>query len=294
MPLEQGGRADKKGNQYEINCIIYEILKILDEINYSIVVEALGIDEIGTDILVTTFEGIKEHQQCKARNASKKSWEISDLRARNILSAWKVQLDRNDNRKVSLVSPMDCTFLVDLNDRANNTSGKVEDFYAVQILESDKKFQNFYKNFCTEMGLNYEKDRDILKSIDYLKRINYKRLSENEIQERINQSIRFLFISKKDIVYNALVSLVVTKDILGKEITQSMLYDYFKNQKIEFRLRDNDDRIAPRVNEINQEYRETFKPLQEGLIDRKEFGSCIESIENEKSFIMYRSNFKLL
>ncbi len=286
MPLEQGGRADKKGNQYEINCIIYEILKILDEINYSIVVEALGIDEIGTDILVTTFEGIKEHQQCKARNASKKSWEISDLRARNILSAWKVQLDRNDNRKVSLVSPMDCTFLVDLNDRANNTSGKVEDFYAVQILESDKKFQNFYKNFCTEMGLNYEKDRDILKSIDYLKRINYKRLSENEIQERINQSIRFLFISKKDIVYNALVSLVVTKDILGKEITQSMLYDYFKNQKIEFRLRDNDDRIAPRVNEINQEYRETFKPLQEGLIDRKEFGRCIESIENEKSFII--------
>lgn len=27
MPLEKGGRADKKGNQYEINCIIYEILK---------------------------------------------------------------------------------------------------------------------------------------------------------------------------------------------------------------------------------------------------------------------------
>ena len=35
MPLEKGGRADKKGNQYEINCIIYEILKILDEINMS-------------------------------------------------------------------------------------------------------------------------------------------------------------------------------------------------------------------------------------------------------------------
>lgn len=78
MPFEKGGRSDKKGNQYEINCIIYEILKILDEKNYSIVVEALGVDEIGTDILVTTFNGIKEHQQRKARNASKKSWEISD------------------------------------------------------------------------------------------------------------------------------------------------------------------------------------------------------------------------
>ena len=26
MPLEIGGRADKQGNKYEINCIIYEML----------------------------------------------------------------------------------------------------------------------------------------------------------------------------------------------------------------------------------------------------------------------------
>ncbi len=286
MPLEKGGRADKKGNQYEINCIIYEILKILDEINYSIIIEALGIDEIGTDILVTTFDGIKEHQQCKARNASKKSWEISDLRTRNILSAWKTQLNRDDNRNVALVSPMECSFLVDLNDRAHNTSGKAEDFCAVQIMKSSKEFQNFYKDFCTGMGLNYEKDTDIIKSIDYLRRINYKPMPEYTLRELINQSIQFLFISEKDVVYNALVSLVVTKDILGKEINQSLLYDYFKIQKIELRLRDNDDRIVPRVNEINQEYRETFKPLQEGLIERKEFGRCIKLIENEKSFII--------
>ena len=286
MPFEKGGRADKKGNQYEINCIIFEMLKILHETNYSIVVEALGKDEVGTDILVTTFEGIKEHQQCKARNASKKSWEISDLKARNILSAWKMQLNRDNNRQVALVSPMDCSFLVDLNDRAHNTSGKAEDFYTIQILKSDKKFQNFYKSFCIEMGLNSEEDTDILKSIDYLKRIYYRRMSEYEIREHISQSIQFLFRSEKNIVYNALVSMVVTKDILGKEITQSVLYEYFKNQKIELCLRDNDNRIAPRIYEINQEYRETFKPLQEGLIDRKEFGICIDAIENEKQIII--------
>lgn len=106
------------------------------------------------------------------------------------------------------------------------------------------------------------------------------------LAETAYKGIQFLFISEKDVVYNALVSLVVTEDILGKEITQSLLYDYFRNQKIELRLRDNDDRIVPRVNEINQEYRETFKPLQEGLIERKEFGRCIELIENEKSFII--------
>ena len=89
MPFEKGGRADKQGNSYEINCIIYEMLKVLNEINYSVIIEALGEDEIGTDILVTTSEGQKEHQQCKARNASKESWDIYDLKIKNILSAWK-------------------------------------------------------------------------------------------------------------------------------------------------------------------------------------------------------------
>lgn len=133
-------------------------------------------------------------------------------------------MNRDDNRNVALVSPMECSFLVDLNDRANNTSGKAEDFYAVQIMKSGKEFQDFYKDFCAEMCLNYEKDTDIIKSIDYLRRINYKPMPEYTLRELINQSIQFLFISEKDVVYNALVSLVVTKDILGKEITQSFCY----------------------------------------------------------------------
>lgn len=33
MPYEKGGRADKKGNKYEINCIVYELLKVLDTTN---------------------------------------------------------------------------------------------------------------------------------------------------------------------------------------------------------------------------------------------------------------------
>ena len=114
MPYEKGGRADKKGNKYEINCIVYDLLKVLDGSNYSVVIEALGEDEKGTDILVTNHEGKKEHQQCKARNGSSDNWTISDLKARKIFNAWKIQLDRECDRKVALVSPMTCSFLVDL------------------------------------------------------------------------------------------------------------------------------------------------------------------------------------
>ena len=189
MPFEKGGRADKQGNRYEIHCIIYEILKILNETNYSVVIEALGVDEVGTDILVTTFDGEKEHQQCKARNASKEYWGILDLKGKGIFSTWKTQLNRDNNRRVSLVSPIAFSFLVDLHNRSCNTSGKAEDFYDIQIMKSSKEFQKFYKDFCVEMDLNNEKEVDVLKSIDYLKRIFYKQISEYELQERINQNI---------------------------------------------------------------------------------------------------------
>ena len=128
MPFEKGGRADKQGNKYEKDCIIYEMIKVLNERNYSVVIEPLGMNEVGTDILVTTSDGKKEHQQCKARNSSKEHWDASDLKARNIFRVWKFQLDRDEERKVALVSPMVCTNLEDLCKRAKNTSGKAEDF----------------------------------------------------------------------------------------------------------------------------------------------------------------------
>lgn len=286
MPLEIGGRADKQGNKYEINCIIYEMLKVLDETNYSVTIEALGTDEIGTDILVTTFDGLKEHQQCKARNASKEYWNFSDLKLKDIFSTWKIQLNRDNDRRVSLVSPMACSFLFDLHNRACNTSGKAEDFYSAQITKSSKEFHKFYKSFCAEMDLDCDKSVDVLKSINYLKRIFYKQISEYELQERINQNIQYLFSSKQKEVYNALLSFVVVENILGKEITQTVLCDYFIKQGIVLRLKDGNKRIALRIKEINQEYRENFRTLLGGLIHREEFDDCIKVIENEKSAII--------
>lgn len=286
MPYEKGGRADKKGNRYEINCIVYELLKVLDGSNYSVVIEALGEVEIGTDILVTNHEGKKEHQQCKARNGSSDTWTISDLKARDIFNVWKTQLDRDCDRIVALVSPMTCHFLVDLNDRANNTSGRADEFYNFQIMKSSKNFQNFYRNLCEEMNIEIGNEIGILKSIDYLKRIYYKQISEYEIQELINQSIQYQFSSPKSIVYDILVSMIVSKDILGKELTQVVLVNYIEKKNIKFQLREDDGRIVFRIKELNQEYRESFRTLQEGLIHRKEFDDCIKDTMDGKGVVI--------
>ena len=98
-------------------------------------------------------------------------------------------------------------------------------------MKSSTEFQKFYKSFCAAMDLNSEKEIDVLKSIDYLKRIFYKQISEYELQERINQNIQYLFSSEPQIVYNALLSFVTVENILGKKITQPILTDYFIKQK---------------------------------------------------------------
>jgi len=286
MPLEKGGRADKAGNRYEINCIIYELLKVLDETNYSIVIEALGENEIGTDILVTNIYGIKEHQQCKVRNASKEYWEISDLKARSILNTWNYQLNRDRNRQVALVSPIGCSFLVDLHDRASNTNGNARDFYEIQIQGNSEAFCKFYRNFCIEMNLDISEENDILKSMDLLKRIHFKQMSEYSIRESIYQKIEFYFCADRKMVYSTLISFIIDGDIWGKEITAPELLDYLTAQHIELRLMDGDKRVIPQINAINQEYRASFKPLQEGLIHRSEFEKCVDAIKNEQALII--------
>lgn len=286
MPLEIGGRADKMGNRYEIRCIIYEMLKVLREVNYSIVIEALGDDEVGTDILITDLSGKKEHQQCKVRNASKEFWSISDLSTRNILNTWKKQLERDGSRTVALVSAVGCTHIVDLHDRAINSTNNPNDFYEYQIKTASKEFQDSYTEFCKGMGLVISENIDVAKSVDYMRRINFKQMSEYTLQECISQEIGYYFATDKESVYSAFVSLVVDSDIYAKEITALELREYFIKQGIRMRLLDGDKRIIPQVELINKEYRGSFRSLKEGLINRNEFAECIETINNEQSFVI--------
>ncbi len=287
MPLEKGGRADKAGNRYEINWVIYQLLNIIDEKIYSVTLEVLGEDEKGTDLLIVSNEGIKEHQQCKARNASKDVWEFSDLKVKNVFKNWKTHLDRDATRCVSLISPVSCSYLVDLNDRANNTNGIADVFYDYQINNSSKEFSRFYYSYCNEMGLNNSNYIDVAKSIDYLKRSFYKQVSEYEMNEWTKQKINHLFVTNESIVYSLLVSLIVMGDILGKEITVTFLNNYFIREGIVYRSINLDTRIYPRISELNKEFQELFFPLKGGYIKRKETQKCLDFIDVEKSIIIH-------
>ncbi len=286
MPLENGGRSDKIGNLYEINCIIYELLKVIREDNYSVTIEALGEDEKGTDILVKKFDGRIEHQQCKARNASKIEWSFYDLQSKNIIKNWEYQLNRDENRCVAMVSHITCSYLADLHNRAVNTNDKFEDFYDNQIKESDGKFVGFYKKLCKAFGLDISIPADVRKSVGYLRRISFNQMSEYSLKEHINNMIDRYFSTPKDTTYDILVSYVVTGDILGKEITGAVLSDFLQSKDIKFRLRDNDPRVFPQIKKLNNQYRSVYRLLQGTLIERTEFAKCIEAIQNGDNLII--------
>ena len=286
MPLEKGGRADKFGNRYETKCIIYELLKVLREENYSVTIESLGIDEVGTDILVCKNDRSIEHQQCKVRNASKESWSISDLNSRNIFRAWLKQLSRDNHRTVAIVSPIGCSFLVDLNDRAKNTNEKTEYFYEYQIKGSDPKFIRAYESFCEYMELDCSDPKDVKKSVDYLKRIRFYHLSEEFFRRSNEAMIKFMFSSEYRTVYNEMIRFVVEEDILGKEITAVRLRRYLQEHSINFRSMDNDSIILQRVEMLNKEFSSGFTPWKEVLICRPEFKECINAVENERHLII--------
>ncbi|MGG7176390.1 hypothetical protein ACQPU1_02275 [Clostridium paraputrificum] len=286
MPYEVGGRADKSGNRYEIKCVIYQMLKLLEEKIYSVTLEALGEDEQGVDIWIDYLDGSREGQQCKGRNGSSESWTISSMKAHDIFVNWKMQLDRNEKNKVALVSPLSCSLIIDLINRANNTDGDYEHFYNNQICKS-QKIKKAYTGYAEAMELNIEDKKDIIKSIDYLKRTFYRQEPDFQLKEFILDKIRYLLIGDEDRIYDTLVSIIIDEDILGKQITNTFLCELLRSKDIELKNLALDKRIAPRIDELNDEFRKFFLPIKDRLIERKEFDSCRKIIDSGESMIIH-------
>lgn len=286
MPYEKGGRADKAGNTYEKRWVIYQMLKVINEELYSVELEAIGEDEKGMDLWVTYPDGSREGQQCKGRNGSKAEWDISSLKSRNIIKNWKKQLDRCNSNMVSLVSPLSCPNLIDLIDRARNTNNNPNDFLEYQIKNSNEEFIKFFNSYCSELNLNPEVDKDLCKIINYLSRTIYNAFPDSSLKDIIYEKINCLFIGDKNDIYRCFEDLILEGNILGKPVTNSYLLEYLKKNKIQFRNLSLDTRIAPRIEELNNEYKETFIPINEKLINRNEFKTCIDNIKDGKSIVI--------
>ena len=287
MPHEAGGRADKRGNRFEVRWVIYQLLKVLEEKLDYVILEALGDDEKGVDIWTGQKNGSREGQQCKGRNGSQEHWNYGTANAKGIFSKWKYQLDRDKSNTVALVSPLSFTLLEDLIERAKNTGKNPNDFYDSQILNASKEFVDFFNNFCKAMDIDPGQELDLIKCIAYLNRMSYRQFPDTELRELILAKISYLLVGDEEKIYDTFMAWIVDGNILGKTIDQSVLYAFLKEKNIKFKNLAADERIMPRLEELNQEYKTAFMPLDNGLIMRKEFSICREAIASGDSLIIH-------
>lgn len=145
MPFELGGIADKLGNRYEGRWLATQLLSLLDEKILSVTVEAIGDDERGVDLWIVQKNGVRQAHQCKARNASKEFWDISDLAGRGVLANLQYQLDRDLDHEIFFVSSVGSELFKYLCDFARRSADNPTLFYQEKVLKGSRKLQSCFQ-----------------------------------------------------------------------------------------------------------------------------------------------------
>ncbi|MCH5280925.1 MAG: hypothetical protein J1E61_05600 [Lachnospiraceae bacterium] len=290
MAYEIGGRADKYGNRFEYNWTIGKLLDVLNEKISYVIIEAIGDDEKGVDLWIGNKDGSREGQQCKGRAGSEDYWTYSSVNEKGIFINWKTQLERNESNWVSLVSPLPFTLFEDLLQRARDTDiANPKCFYNFQIKKSGAKTVTLFHQYCGVMGLDYTKQEDLQKAINYLSRTNLRQVADSQLKELLLEKINLLFIGNADDIYAKFLEYILTEDIYGKPIDVLLLTSFCNSSGLVFRNLTNDDRILPAINSLNDEYKDSFRSLSIGLIEREEAAICIQGISQGDSVIIHGS-----
>ena len=287
MAYEIGGRADKYGNRFEINWTIRKLLEVIEEKIESVTIETIGDDEKGADLWITYRDGARESQQCKGRNGSFEYWDYGSINSKNIWKTWAYQLERSSSVSVSLVSPLNCTLLEDIANRARTNGQDPNLFYNEQIMKSGTDTRRFFKNACGALGLDLELEEDIRRALSFFSRIFMRQVTDGEMKNENLAKISSLFIGNPETVYRIFIDYILNEDVYGKTLDISVLGSFLKAQNVEYRNLANDNRIWPTIIRLNEEYRQVFKPFSCGFVERDETEKCLELIQDGVSVVIH-------
>lgn len=289
MPFESGGLADKFGNRYEGRWVVSQLLSLLEEKIQSVTIEAIGDDEQGVDLWIVQHYGVRQAQQCKARNASNEYWSISDLISRGVLNKIRFQLDRDPNHEFAFVSSVGSEVFKDICEFARRSNNDADVLYQEKILKAGKEVQTCFRQVCNFFSLDLGKKADLKQVFDYLKRIYiYVYPDDQATWQRLLDTTGYLLIGDSETVVATLLTYAENKDRLGSPIYADELRNYLSGHGIHPKRLEHDDRIAPAIQELQVQFIDSIRPL---LIDgtplnRSETSRLIEAIEAGKNIIL--------
>jgi len=287
VSFEKGGRSDKLGNRYEGRWVVKQLLALVKEEIKSVLLEAIGDDEQGVDLWISKNDNTRQCHQCKARNGSNDSWSISVLRKRDVLKYIKTQLDSNPDVTYYFISAVPFGNFRDLCFKARNNNGSGESFYQHQIANSSET-NKLFSEFLKALQLDISNTHDVRIAMLYLRRIEFICYQDDiGAKSDLIETIRRLFIGDAESIYALLAEFAVENDYLGKEIIANVLINYLLQRGYRLRNLSQDERISPRILELNNDFKTYFSPIEDIFIQRDEIEKCITHILDGKSIILH-------
>ena len=287
MALEAGGYAEKLGNRYEANWVALQLLRLLEEKITWIVVEPIGDDEVGVDVIIGIDQDHTEHHQCKVGVGYNELWTLSQLNESKIFRNALFQIERNIEKQIvtefHLVSPLSSKKMSDLSDSALNSNMNPNDFMEYQIKVSKEREKNFTA-ICNYLGLNIADPSDIKRAIYFLQKFKVtpyiiNRYTQSELEDKASA----LFSDEPVKLLSFLKNYPVEFKKLRKKITLSELLTDLKTSGFEQRIVPDDHRISTVLDTLSTEFEESIKPflISNTLIRRNELNAIINSIQHK-------------
>jgi len=290
MPFESGGMSDKLGNRYEGRWVAHQLLSLLDEKVHSVTIEAIGDDERGVDLWVQQNDGTREAQQCKARNASKEYWSVADFANRGVLENLQFQLNRDPSYKFVFISSVGSGTFNDICEYSRRSDDNPELFYKAKILQAGNDVQKCFRGFCEALSLDPENEINLNQIFNYLKRTHIQVKSDDQgAYKYLLERIDYLLVgASEEVILSVLLTYAENKDRLGSPIYVDELRNYLIQQNIHPRRLDQDTRITPVIQELQNQFEDSIKPylISGTTIKRSETDRLIKSIEDGKKVIL--------
>lgn len=280
MSLERGGKADKDGNRYEYEWILYNVLEVINNDIQSFIWEPIGPDADGVDVTVITNHN--DYQQCKASNGDRDYWRLSDLMSNKILDRWKSRLSENAHNEVSLVSPLTFKGLSDLITRARNSNNIGTDFYEYQIekagIETKKLFDEIFRIFT---GLLEEvSEEDYNQVLSFLKRMNIRTYSWEGLHEFNLMRIENLFLTNREEVYRCLLKCILDRNNYSHKIDANTIKKWLELDSLQLRNLRSDGQTIGKVMALNEQFKDKFLFWSRGFIDRDCYHDCLKKLND--------------
>lgn len=280
MASEAGGFAEKIGHRYEANWIAYQLLLLLEEKVNWVIVEPIGNDEVGVDVVAELKDGKKIYYQCKIGAGNSEYWTLPKLNEYNIFKNALFQIQRGQS-EYHLISPLPCKKINDLSRSAHN-SNNPKDFLKYQINVSQERTKDF-NTICQYLNFNAAVESDLQQAINFLQKFHIIAYDINiKTIEELESRAGNLFTDDPSKLIAFLKNYPENFNKLRQTITATDLLADLKDNGFELKIIPDDDRISTVITSLSDEFQQSMEPflISETLIKRGELTSVINSIES--------------